>query len=427
MDKGILSLILIIYGGMTVTMQEKSLFKNLNFMLLWAGQSVSQLGTALYNLAIMWYILEKTGSTLAMGISVVCFTLPTTIIGPIAGVFADKHDKKKIIVITDCINGLLMLALSYFIAVENISIGALYVVMALGASVSAVFTPAITSSMPMIVDSQQLTKANSLSQFTSRIVSILGPALAGILIAVLDMWILFFINGISYLISAISESFITIPKVDVKDTSQKFVEQFKEGLSNVWNNKLVLYLVISGGIIINFFLAPLSIYSAVISANLDKGATGLGIMQASVSIGALLGSVMILLGFIKNKYKMAIAGLTLEGLALIALGLFIQNYYLILFFMGMLGLGVAMASVGISTLYQILIPKEKMGRVMSIVTTLCSVTIPLGTLFGSVIINYHTMENVLIFFGVIVSISGLSLVGVVREPNEKKEEVFTVD
>ncbi|MCG8500600.1 MAG: MFS transporter [Firmicutes bacterium] len=412
---------------MTVTMQEKSLFKNFNFMLLWAGQSVSQLGTALYNLAIMWYILEKTGSTLAMGISVVCFTLPTTIIGPIAGVFADKHDKKKIIVITDCINGLLMLALSYFIAVDNISIGALYVVMALGASVSAVFTPAITSSMPMIVDSQQLTKANSLSQFTSRIVSILGPALAGILIAILDMWILFFINGISYLISAISESFITIPKVDVKDTSQKFVEQFKEGLSNVWNNKLVLYLVISGGIIINFFLAPLSIYSAVISANLDKGATGLGIMQASVSIGALLGSVMILLGFIKNKYKMAIAGLTLEGLALIALGLFIQNYYLILFFMGMLGLGVAMASVGISTLYQILIPKEKMGRVMSIVTTLCSVTIPLGTLFGSVIINYHTMENVLIFFGVIVSISGLSLVGVVRESNERKEEVFTVD
>lgn len=408
-------------------MQEKSLFKNFNFMLLWAGQSVSQLGTALYNLAIMWYILEKTGSTLAMGISVVCFTLPTTIIGPIAGVFADKHDKKKIIVITDCINGLLMLALSYFIAVDNISIGALYVVMALGASVSAVFTPAITSSMPMIVDSQQLTKANSLSQFTSRIVSILGPALAGILIAVLDMWILFFINGISYLISAISESFITIPKVDVKDTSQKFIEQFREGLSNVWNNKLVLYLVISGGIIINFFLAPLSIYSAVISANLDKGATGLGIMQASVSIGALLGSVMILLGFIKNKYKMAIAGLTLEGLALIALGLFIQNYYLILFFMGMLGLGVAMASVGISTLYQILIPKEKMGRVMSIVTTLCSVTIPLGTLFGSVIINYHTMENVLIFFGVIVSISGLSLVGVVREPNEKKEEVLTVD
>jgi MFS family permease len=81
-------------------MKEKSLFKNFNFMLLWAGQSVSYIGTSLYNLAITWYILKRTGSAMAMGISVLCFTLPTIIIGPIAGVIADKYDKKKIIVLT---------------------------------------------------------------------------------------------------------------------------------------------------------------------------------------------------------------------------------------------------------------------------------------------------------------------------------------
>lgn len=408
-------------------MKEKSLFKNFDFMLLWGGQSVSRLGTSLYNLAIMWYILEKTGSALAMGISVACFTLPTAIIGPIAGVFVDKHDKKKIIVMTDCINGLLMLALSYFIAIDNISIVALYGVMVLGACVSAVFTPAASSSIPIIVERQHLTKANSLSQFTSRIISILGPVLAGMLIAVLDMWILFFINGISYLISSISEGFITIPKVDIEDTSKKFIEQFKEGLLSLWNSKLVLYLVISGGIIINFFLAPLSIYAAIISVNLGKGATGLGMIEGSIAIGALFGSLIILLGFIKNKYKMTVVGLTIEGLGLIVLGIFIENYYLILFFMGVLGLGVAMASVGISTLYQILIPKEKLGRVLSIAGTLCNITVPLGSLFGSVIINYYSMQSVLLFFGVIVSISGLSLVGVIRAANENKEEINVVD
>jgi len=92
-----------------------------------------------------------------MGISVLCFTLPTVIFGPIGGVLADRYDKKKIIVITDAINGLIMLILSYFIAKSSISIYALYGIMSLSASVSAFFNPAISSSISLIVEENHLT------------------------------------------------------------------------------------------------------------------------------------------------------------------------------------------------------------------------------------------------------------------------------
>ncbi|MTI48241.1 MAG: MFS transporter [Firmicutes bacterium] len=409
-------------------MKNKSLFRNSNFMLLWIGQSVSQLGTRLYSLAIMWYILERTGSSVAMGISVLCFTLPTVIIGPVAGVFADKYSKKKIIVVTDLLNGVIMLTLSYMVFRNNISLNVLYSMMALAACVSAVFSPAISSSYPLIVDEKNLTKANSLSQFTSRIISILGPAVAGILIAILNMWVLFFLNGISYIISSISESFITIPKINEKKhmINQKFILRFKEGLGSVWSNKSVLYLVISGGIIINFFLAPLSVYFAIISENLGKGSTGLGTIEASLSIGALIGSLIILTGIVKNKYRMTIFGLTLEGVALVVFGGFVESYYLILLSQAALGFGVAFASVGISTLYQTLIPKEKMGRVMSIVGTLCSISVPLGALFGSWAISYYSIQSVLIISGVIVSFSGISLISILRIAKKEKTQLKLV-
>jgi DHA3 family macrolide efflux protein-like MFS transporter len=106
---------------------------------------------------------------------------------------------------------------------------------------------------------------------------------------------------------------------------------------------------------------------------------------------------------------MTVIGLCIEGIAVAFLGL-VPNYYVVLLAEAILGLGVAMASVEISTLYQTLIPKDKMGRVMALVSTLCSVSVPLGTLLGSVIIAYMPLNIILIISGIFILIPGLLLV-----------------
>jgi DHA3 family macrolide efflux protein-like MFS transporter len=353
---------------------------------------------------------KKTGSSIALGLSVLCFTVPSVLIAPLAGVFADRLDKKKIIINTDILNGIIMLIFSYFIFLDSYPIYTPYIFMILSSIITAVFNPAISSSIPVIVEEKDLKDANTLNQITSQITNILGPVLAGILIAFINIGLLFFINGLSFLICAIIESFIVIPKIIIETSTQGIASQFKEGLIYVAKNRSLLYLVMAGGVIINFFLAPLSIYETILSTKiLNVGSTGFGMMNSAISVGALIGALLIMLNVFNDKYKMTVLGLCLEGTAVALLGL-VPNYYVVLSAESILGLGIAMASVGISTLYQTLIPKDKMGRVMALASTLCSVSVPLGTLLGSIIIAYIPLNIILLISGIFILVTGLLLV-----------------
>lgn len=398
------------------------ILKNKDFLFLWLGQSISKIGTSLYDIALMWYIYQKTGSSFALGLSVLCFTVPTVLITPLAGVFADRLNKKKIIITTDILNGIIMLIFSWFIFVDHYPIYVLYIFMIFSSIVSEVFNPAISSAVPIIVEEKDLKDANTLSQVTSQAINVLGPALAGILIAFMNISLLFFLNGLSFLICAAIESFITIPKINDENTKEGIGIQFKEGLVYVLENKLLLYLVIAGGVIINFFLAPLSIYETVLSTKiLNVGSTGYGMMNSAISVGALIGALLIMTNIFKDKYKMVIIGLSLEGIAVAFLGL-IPHYLVALTALSALGIGLAMASIGISTLYQTLIPKEKMGRVMALASTLCAVTVPLGTLFGSTIIAYVQLKIVLILSGIFILITGILLLPITSVKKDNIEE-----
>lgn len=385
------------------------IFKNKDFILLWLAQSISKLGTRFYDIALMWYLYKKTGSSIALGLSVLCFTLPSIVIAPLAGVLADKLDKKKIIISTDAINGIIMLVFSYFIFSDRYPIYILYIFMILSTIVTDIFNPAISSTTPIIVQENDLKDANTLNQITSQIINILGPALAGILIALMDMWILFLVNGLSFLICAVIESFAIIPKIVTEENNNNFLLQFKEGLLYVLKEKSLLSLVLAGGVIINFFLAPLSIYETILSNKILKvGSTGYGIMNSTLSVGALAGGLLIFSNIFKDKYKIAVTGLCIEGAAVALFA--VPNYHVVLCAEAILGLGVSMASVGISTLYQTLIPKDKMGRVMALVSTLCDVTIPLGTLLGSTTAAFMPLNIILIISGIFVLGTGTALI-----------------
>ncbi len=106
----------------------------------------------------------------------------------------------------------------------------------------------------------------------------------------------------------------------------------------------------------------------------------------------------------------------MEGAGLVLIGSF-MNYYVTIAAVFIIGMGICFASVGLTTLYQTIIPKQKMGRVMGLVTVLLTVSVPLGTLFGSMIIGYIPMFAILLIFGVIVTLSGLSIIIIARRDN----------
>lgn len=402
----------------------KAIFTNKDFMLLWAGVGVSRFGERFFQLIIMWFVVQETGSALALGTTVIFITLPTLLIGPIAGVFADRYDKKKIIVIMDFCNGILILALAALLLTGNMTMWILYVFLMMTSTVSAFFNPAANASIPLLIEKKYLSKANSLNQFSMQGSNIVGPATAGILLAVFnnEYGLLLIASGVAYSISAITEMWIRMPSVsEEKQADSKFIQELKEGMQFVLEDKRLLMLIIAGGLIINFFLAPLSVYFTIMSDSIfNVGSAGLGTLNAIIALGALFGSLMIMFNLSKDRYKTAIVGLVMEGVGLMLIGSF-MDYYVAIAAVFIIGMGTCFASVGLNTLYQTIIPKEEMGRVLSIVSVLLTTSVPLGTLFGSIIINHIPMFVILLVFGFVVTLSGLSLIKIARQENKDVE------
>lgn len=382
--------------------------KNHQFLLLLGGQSISIFGDQIYNIGLMWTIMKQTGSAMSLGMSVLCMTLPSIFIMPWAGVLADWNIKKQILMITDFIRGFMMFVIAFLTLDGNFSLIIINFFLVMISAMSAFYSPALSSTVPLILNKKNLSKGNAIFELIRRFSTILGPVIGGILVSVLSISSVFVLNGFSFFISFIFSIFLKIPSVNQPEYPESFFTRFKDGLAYTLRMKKLLCLILVGGVIINFFLAPIEIFLVVISNHLNFGSSGLGLLDASISIGALLGSLIILFDSSQNQIRLAMFGLVLEGISLILSGLLSEFVVLIISF-GLLGLGISFASIGIGTTFQLIIDDEKRGRVNSFIAMLGSCTVPLGTLFGSFLTGQFPVQWILLGFGFIVICSGLTL------------------
>jgi DHA3 family macrolide efflux protein-like MFS transporter len=400
---------------------RNGILKERDFMILWIGQFISKAGNALYDIAAMWYVLEKTGSTTRMGITLVCACLPAITVGPAAGIVADRFDRKRIIIVTDTIQGLIMGAMASLMYFNMLKISQMYLLSALMSAVSAFFSPAISSSIPVIVKEENLINANNLSKFADNLCNIFGPVLGGALIAVTGIPGLVIFNAISFIAAAVFESFIHIPRCCSYGTAKlNFKRDIKEGFLYAVKNKKLLQFIIVGGFIINFFLAPLSIIFPVLSTkSLGAGSRGYGMLMSSIAIGSII--MTLLIPIISKKlsyYMMTFLGLVLEGVFLVMIG-FSKNIYFAVVSTGLLGTAVCTCSVSLTTVFQKLIPNEMMGRVSSMTSIISQSTVPLGIFLGGIILEKVSPSMMLIVSGIIVAISGFTTINTAKESPSK--------
>ncbi len=407
------------------TLRNDSIYRNRNFLLLWLGQLVSAVGSRMHAIAVMWYVLEVTSSTTKAGITLVFTVVPSILLSPITGSLADRLDRKKIIVYSDFVNGILVGVISILIYTGNMELWMLYSISALMSVANAFFGPAISAAIPSIVRKENLIKANSLAQITRYSTSIFGPALGGILIAIIGIPGLFLLDSISFLMSAFSESFMSIPKV-VRDKNKKSTikEDILEGIKYTLKNKDLLHIIIVGGVIINFFFAPLSLIIAVLSKNiLNVGIEGYGILLTAMSIGGLIMSLIV--PKISKKignYKLMFLGLTFEGLLLIPLA-FSKNMYTAMISLIILGCSFGVVNVSLGTVIQTIVPNNIMGRVSSVFGILCQSTTPLGYFLGGVLLESYSVSSLCIVSGVIVAIAGFTTIRVSRNDSIKENVI----
>lgn len=275
------------------TDRPKSLWRNRDYMLLWSGQALSDIGGAVSELAFPLLVLAVTHSPAQAGFVAALRALPATLFSLFAGVLVDRWDRKRVMLVCDTGRTLSLASIPIAFALEHLTIWQLYITAFLEGTLLIVFKLAKTAAVSQVVTRTQLSSAMAQEEFVEGTTALFGPSLAGVLY-VLGAMFPFITDAISYLISIVTMVLIRTPFQRERASSasgRKVWAEIAEGVLWVWHQPFILTMtllmgagafVFSGYTLIIIILAQRQHASAVI----------IGLIFAVGGIGSILGSML---------------------------------------------------------------------------------------------------------------------------------------
>ncbi len=260
---------------------------------LWLGQFVSVIGDKVDQIALGILVYEATGSGLQMGIALALSMLPSALFGMVAGAYVDRFDKRRTMIVADLLRAVLVLSVPF---VAEYSIVAVYAIALLVATVSLFFEPAKLSLIPKLVDEDQLMAANSLDNATVSTAELAGLAFAAGLVASMGTRLAFFLDSATFLVSA-----LFIFGIGYRETRQSGKAAFTggvwadvvEGTRYIWQHDVLRDLLLVYSAAMAAVAAAVLFFYVLALEKFDAGAPGLAIMDGAITVGLLLGSILI--------------------------------------------------------------------------------------------------------------------------------------
>jgi DHA3 family macrolide efflux protein-like MFS transporter len=211
---------------------------NTNLILLLLGRMVSDTGTSIQMVVIPLYIIDVGSSAATVGMFVFLALMPTLLVYPLAGVLGDRLNRKTIMVTTDFASAGIILSLALASHLEKMSLTLLLAVQVIVSLLNGLFDPATKGMLPQLVEQDKLTQANSAATSFRTLSALLGPVIGAILYANFGITVLFFINGISFLLSASSEMLIKYKhsRREVGGSMPGIVTDLAEGIKFILDN-----------------------------------------------------------------------------------------------------------------------------------------------------------------------------------------------
>lgn len=406
-------------------MESNNVFANKNFRLCFFGALVSELGATLYSFAVGFYILEISGNNaLLQGTYLAVCAAMLLVFTPIGGVLGDRYNKAKIMYICDYLKGSIIIAGTLFMIMfkeSDARIIVLFAIGILGNAVSGVFNPAAGAIFPSIVAEDKLQQANSYFSVKSAAQNIFGIILAGILYTSIPIIALFIIVGVCYILSGVSEMFIkyTHKSIEEKMSLKLVLLDIKEGLQYV-NMQHAIRAMIIITVFINFFITPVignfipyfirtdvanapsylldgvlkpelwnSLFSVLMGISTMVGAIALSARQQDEKIGHKLSTRLCLIAVMMVLTALGYWLLVARGLSL--------NGFLVAFSIASFIFGILIVSINIpaSTAFMRIVDKDKLSKVMSILSFAGQGLAPVASVLAGAILQYSGSANLL--------------------------------
>ena len=359
-----------------------SILRNRNFALLWSGQAISQIGDGLFNVAMMWLVLQLTGSAMAMGTTVILTQLPRLAFQLIGGVSVDRYDRRMLMLASDAIRGIVMLVFAILVATNQIQMIHIYILSMVFGIVGAFFFPATSALVPNIVEKDELVPANSLLSLTQQGSQIFGPALAGILIAIPAIGIagVSFMNAASFAVGILGLLLMRLPAHlnGARKTNNSFWVEVGDGVRYLFRFR-VLVIIVFLAMALNFALAPASIVVPIFAKNnLGVGPEGFGTLMSTLAVGMVLGSIMIGMRPPRSQRGIVVFLLTaVEGIIFATLGL-VPIFIVSCILAFLMGFANGIVNTILGAMLQSLIADEYRGRVFSLTSMIAMGLMPIS-------------------------------------------------
>jgi MFS family permease len=262
-----------------------------NFRIYITGQFISTTGTWMQSIGHAWLVLKLTNSGTSLGIVFSLQFLPVLIIGPWAGVITDRFSKRNLLFITQSIAGTLALILGILVVTDLIKIWMIYVLALILGLVNAIDNPARNTFIPEMVGKKHIMNAVSLNSIQVNLSRVIGPTIAGIIIASFGLAPLFFYNAFSYVAVIITLYMIDVSELKIEPSINKIKGQMMEGLRYVKSSPVILHTLIMM-FIIGTLTYEFSVSLPLLAKFTFKGdATTFALLSAALGIGSVLGGI----------------------------------------------------------------------------------------------------------------------------------------
>jgi len=384
-----------------------------NATLFLGGQAISLFGSALVQYAIMWKITLDTQSGLLMTLYIICGFVPTFLLSPFAGVWADRYNRKMLIIVADSLIALatLVLAILFFNGYREMWL--FFVIAAVRAVGTGIQTPAVGAVLPQIVPQEHLTRVNGANGSIQALVTLVSPMVSAALVTMATMEAIFLIDVLTALIAiGILVFWLRIPAHQKASTEQEgvgYLQDLMLGFRYIRNHRFLMQFFVFMAIFFVMaapaaFLTPLQV-----TRSFGDDVWRLTAIEIAFSIGMMLGGGLIAAwGGFRNKMHTVILGAVTLGLFTVGLGL-VPNFWIYIAFMAVVGVAMPVYSTPATVLLQEKVEGDYLGRVFGVMGMISTSMMPFGMLIFGPIADYVAIEWLLIGTGLFMAVAGLTM------------------
>lgn len=366
------------------------------------GQTITTFGSFLVQYAIFWHLTLTTKSGFILALAAIFGFLPQAIVSVFAGVWADRMNRKIMIIISDSAIALATLVLAFLMLSGVDDLWLIFLVMAVRSVGAGVQMPAISALIPQIVPTDKLMRVNGINSSIQSSLSLLAPVAAAGVYASMSLEAVLFIDVITAVIGLSLLATISVPTLARVASNEKpsYFTDLKEGIRYIFSNELVRWVMAIFGLVFLLIVAPSNLSPLMLVRNFGSDVWLLTVLELAFGVGMVLGGALMAAFASKiDRIAMIIGTSILFGVLAIGLG-FSVNLIVFYSLFFLIGLAVPAFSTSAMTLLQETVEPERQGRVFGFVGIVMAVAMPLGMAILGPLADVVSVEILLIVTGV---------------------------